>query len=204
MPESLGEAARKSLEKKGVVTRLGAVVEDFDGRRVTLKNGETIAASTLIWAAGAKAAPLTETLGIPTGRSARIVVEPTLQVKDHPEVYVAGDAAYLESKGAPLPMMAPPAIQMGRTAAANIVRAIAGKPPVPFRYKDPGSLATIGRNSAVAYVHGLKFRGFLAWLVWLFVHLVQLIGFRNRIVVLVDWAWDYFFYERAVRLITPE
>jgi NADH dehydrogenase len=125
-------------------------------------------------------------------------------VKGHPEVYVVGDAAYLEAAGAPMPMMAPPAIQMGKCAAANVERTIAGRPLVPFRFKDPGSLATIGRNSAVAYVHGIPFRGFLAWLVWLFVHLVQLIGFRNRIVVLVDWAWDYLFYERAVRLITPE
>jgi NADH dehydrogenase len=204
MPESLGEAARTSLERKSVRTRFGAVVEDYDGTRVRLKGGETIAACTLIWAAGAKAATLTTTLGIAMGKSARIVVEPTLQVKGHPEVWVVGDAAYLEAEGAPLPMMAPPAIQMGELAARNIERVLAGRPLVPFRFEDPGSLATIGRNSAVAYVHGMKFTGFVAWMVWLFVHLVQLIGFRNRIVVLVNWAWDYFLYERAVRLITRE
>jgi NADH dehydrogenase len=204
MPEKLAAAAMHSLARKGVQIRLDTMVEDYDGARVLLRGGDSISARTLVWAAGAKASPLTETLGIPTARSARIVVEPTLQVKAYPEVYVVGDAAYLEADGAPLPMMAPPAIQMGECAARNIERSLAGRPLVPFRFKDPGSLATIGRNSAVAYVRGLKFTGFPAWIVWLFVHIVQLIGFRNRIVVLVNWAWDYFLYERAVRLITPE
>jgi len=115
---------------------------------------------------------------------------------------VIGDAAYLEVDGAPLPMMAPVAIQMAGTAAANIRRRLAGQPPAPFDYRDPGSLATIGRNAAVAYIHGIGFTGFPAWVVWLVVHIVQLIGFRNKLFVLLNWAWDYFFYERAARLIT--
>ena len=129
-------------------------------------------------------------------------VEPTLQTSDHPEVFVIGDAADVASAAAPFPMMAPVAIQMARTAAANIARAVAGKPAKAFQYRDPGSLATIGRNAAVAYIRGIAFRGFPAWVVWLVVHLIQLIGFRNKLFVLINWAWDYFFYERAVRIIT--
>lgn len=129
-------------------------------------------------------------------------VEPTLEVPGHPGVYVIGDAAYLEANGEPLPMMAPVAIQMAETAAANIRRHIAGEPLVAFRYRDPGSLATIGRNAAVAYIKGIGFTGFPAWVVWLVVHIMQLIGFRNKLFVLLNWAWDYFFYERAARLIT--
>src|SRR5207247_2191959 len=130
---------------------------------------------------------------------------PRLNVKDvpgHPDIYVIGDTADLEVAGAPLPMMAPVAIQMAETAVANIRRRIAGEPPVAFRYRDPGSLATIGRNAAVAYIRGIGFTGFPAWVVWLVVHIIQLIGFRNKVFVLLNWAWDYFFYERAARLIT--
>jgi NADH dehydrogenase len=130
------------------------------------------------------------------------VVEPTLQLAGHPEVYVIGDAAFLEAQGPSLPMMAPVALQMGETAAANIRRSLAGEPLAAFQYRDPGSLATIGRNAAVARIHGVSFTGFPAWVVWLVVHLIQLIGFRNRLFVLTNWAWDYFFYDRAVRLIT--
>jgi len=115
---------------------------------------------------------------------------------------VIGDAAYVEADGAPLPMMAPVAIQMAETAVTNIVRALRAERPVAFRYRDPGSLATIGRNAAVAYLRGFGFTGFPAWVVWLVVHIIQLIGFRNKLFVLLNWAWDYFFFERAARLIT--
>jgi NADH dehydrogenase len=131
-------------------------------------------------------------------------VEPTLQVPGHPEVYVVGDAAYLEQDGAPLPMVAPVAMQMAETAAANVRRSLRGEPPARFRYRDQGTLATIGRNAAVAHVFGLQLRGFPAWVMWLVVHIIQLIGFRNKLFVLLNWAWDYFFYERAVRLITRD
>jgi NADH dehydrogenase len=131
-----------------------------------------------------------------------VLVGPTLQLAGHPEVFVVGDAACLETDGAPLPMMAPVAMQMGETAADNIARQLRGAPAVGFRYRDPGQLATIGRNAAVAYIRGIAFTGFPAWVVWLVVHLIQLIGFRNKLFVLINWAWDYFFYERAVRLIT--
>jgi NADH dehydrogenase len=169
-----------------------------------LKSGEIIPARTLIWAAGVRAAEVVERLGLPTAHLGRVPVEPTLQLAGHPEVFVVGDAAYLEAENAPLPMMAPPAMQMGQTAAENIRRLVAGRPAVPFRYRNPGTLATIGRNAAVARIHGISFRGFPAWVVWLVVHIIQLIGFRNRLFVLINWAWDYFFYDRAVRLISRQ
>lgn len=204
MPERLREAAAETLWRKHVEVRFGAAVQDYDGTRVQLKGGEIIPAHSLIWAAGVKAVSLTERLGLPAARQGRIAVSPTLQVPQHPEVYVIGDAAYQEMNGAALPMMAPVAIQMAEVAARNIVRQLSGRPPIPFRYRDPGQLATIGRNAAVAYIHGLAFKGFPAWVVWLVVHIIQLIGFRNKLFVLMNWAWDYFFYERAARLITKD
>ena len=204
MPERLREAAAETLWRKHVEVRFGAAVEDYDGARVRLKGGEVIPAHTLIWAAGAKAAALTDRLGLPTARQGRVTVTPTLQVPEHPQIYVIGDAAYLEDDGQPLPMMAPVAIQMADTAARNIVRQLRNEPPAAFRYRDPGSLATIGRNAAVAHIGGIAFKGFVAWVVWLIVHIIQLIGFRNKMFVMMNWAWDYFFYERAARLITKE
>jgi NADH:quinone reductase (non-electrogenic) len=202
MPAPLAEAAAKKLWAKMVEVRYGAAVADYDGAAVRLKGGEVIPARTLIWAAGVRAASLAAKLGLPTAAQGRVRVEPTLQVAGHAEVYVIGDAAYLESDGKPLPMVAPVAMQMADVAARNIRSAIAGRPPVAFRFKDPGTLATIGRNAAVAYIRGISFRGFPAWVVWLVVHLIQLIGFRNKLVVLINWAWDYLFYERGARLIT--
>jgi len=202
MPARLREAAAETLWRKHVEVRFGAAVSDYDGDRVLLKGGEVIPARSLIWAAGAKAVALTARLGLPTSRQGRVPVGPTLLVPGHPEIFVIGDAAYLEAAGEPLPMMAPVAIQMAETAVANILRALHAEPPVAFRYRDPGSLATIGRNAAVAYIRGIGFTGFPAWVVWLVVHIIQLIGFRNKLFVLLNWAWDYFFFERAARLIT--
>ena len=202
MPPKLSEAAAATLWKKHVEVRHGAAVADFDGSSTHLKSGEVIPARTLVWAAGVRAASLAERLGLPTGRLGRVVVGPTLQLAGHSEVFVVGDAACLETAGAPLPMMAPVAMQMAETAAENIARQLRGAAAVEFRYMDPGQLATIGRNAAVAFIRGIAFTGFPAWVVWLVVHLIQLIGFRNKLFVLINWAWDYFFYERAVRLIT--
>ena len=204
MPEDLGAAAVASLAAKRVEVACGTLVSGYDGASVTLKGREAIATRTLIWAAGVRAVELARALGVPPAAQGRIPVESTLQLRSHPEVFVIGDAAYLEADGRALPMMAPVAIQMGQVASGNVVRALRGESPLPFRYKDPGSLATIGRNSAVAFIGGYKFRGLPAWIAWLFVHLIQLIGFRNRLIVLINWAWDYFLYERAVRLITRE
>jgi len=204
MPERLREAAAATLWRKHVEVRFGATVEDFDGARVRLKSGEVIPAHTVIWAAGAQASRLARQLGLSTARQGRVAVEPTLQVPGHPEVYVVGDAVYLEQDGEALPMVAPVAMQMAETAADNVRRALRGEAPAPFRYRDRGSLATIGRNAAVAHIFGLQLRGFPAWVMWLVVHIIQLIGFRNKVFVLLNWAWDYFFYERAVRLITRD
>ena len=204
MPERLREAAVKTLWRKWIDVRFGAQVADYDGKQIRLKSGEIIPAQTVIWAAGVRASPLNATLGLPASRQGRISVEPTLQVTTHPEVFIIGDAAYQEHNGEPLPMVAPVAIQMGRFVARNIKRRLRGQPLEPFRYRDQGTLATIGRNAAVANVYGIKATGFVAWVMWLGIHIIQLIGFRNKLFVLINWAWDYFFYERAARLITRD
>jgi len=204
MPERLREAAAKTLWRKYVEVRFGAMVADYDGQRLRLKSGEVIPAQTVIWAAGVRASPLNATLSLPAAQQGRIPVEPTLQVTGHPEVFIIGDAAYREQDGEPLPMVAPVAIQMGQSVARNIKRLLRGQPLEPFRYRDQGTLATIGRNAAVANVYGIKATGFVAWVMWLGIHIIQLIGFRNKLFVLINWAWDYFFYERAARLITRD
>ena len=203
-PDRLQQHAAETLWQKHVEVRFGAAVADFDGLRVTLKSGELIPAHTLVWAAGVRAARLADALGVTQARQGRVVVQPTLQIPGHPTAFVIGDAAYLEADGQPLPMMAPVAMQQAELAAANILRHLQGKPLAGFVYQDPGSLATIGRNAAIARLGRFQFHGFLAWLMWLVVHLIQLIGFRNRLLVLINWAWDYFFYDRAVRLIVPD
>jgi NADH:ubiquinone reductase (H+-translocating) len=202
-PEGLSASALETLQRKQVEVRLGETVAEYDGSKVTLKSGEVIGTNTLIWAAGVRAAKISDQLGVKQARQSRVVVEPTLQLEGHPEVFVIGDAAYLEHEGSPMPMVAPVAIQQAKLAVKNISNIIEGRPLVTFVYKDPGSLATIGRNAAVARVGRLHFHGFFAWLVWLAVHLFWLIGFRNRLLVFINWAWDYLLYERAVRLITP-
>ena len=204
LPERLREAAGRTLWRKWIEVRFSATVADFDGERVRLKSGEVIPAHTVIWAVGVRAAPLSAALGVPAARQGRIPVEPTLQLPGHPEVYIIGDAAYREENGEPLPMVAPVAMQMAQTVARNIVSTLGGKPLATFRYRDQGTLATIGRNAAVAHVFGVNWRGFPAWVMWLVVHIIQLIGFRNKLFVLLNWAWDYFFYERAARLITRD
>jgi len=205
MPEQLQRATAKALEKKGVEVQFGAIVDTFDGRRVTLHSGETIGTRTLIWAAGIRAAGLTDTLGAAQAAQRRLKVVPTLQLPERPEVYVIGDAAYLEDEnGNPLPMLAPVAMQQGDLIGKNLRMVLEGKPQLAFHYKDPGTMATIGRNQAVAWIGPVKLTGFLAWVTWLVVHIYQLIGFRNRLLVLINWAWDYFFYDRAVRLINPK
>ena len=205
LPEELSEATAETLWRKHVEVRFGSTVTDFDGQQITLKGGEILPCYTLIWAAGVRAVSLTATLGAPQGSLGRVKVTPSLQLADHPEVFVIGDAAYLEDQdGKPFPMVAPVAMQQAALAASNILSLVTGKALKPFGYKDPGTLATIGRNAAVAHLGRWNFTGFLAWWVWLVVHLVQLIGFRNRLIVLINWAWDYIFYDRANRLIVKD
>ena len=202
MPDKLAAAAAKTLWRKHVEVRFGAAVEDYDGTSLTLQSGEVFPSNTLMWAAGVQAAELAGTIGLETARQGRIRILPTLQIPDRPEVFVIGDAAYLETPQGALPMVAPVAMQMADTTAENIRHQLAGDPLDAFQFRDPGSLATIGRNSAVASIWGLHFKGFVAWVVWLVIHLLQIVGFRNKLAVLINWAWDYFFYERAARLIT--
>ncbi len=201
LPAPLAAFAARELRKKHVETRFHARVAGFDGRSIFLTDGSAIPARTLVWAAGVKAASLIATLGVPTDRLGRAIVAETLQLPGHPEVFVAGDAACREQDGQALPMIAPVAVQQASLAAANIAALAAGRPPAALDYRDPGTLATIGRSSAVATVGRWRFAGFTAWLLWLAIHLIRLVGFRNRFIVTINWAWDYFFYERAIRLI---
>ena len=202
MPSSLQAEARDHLGAMGVEIRFGAPVADATAEGVTLNNGEKIAAGAVVWVAGMRASPLAEALPAAKGPGGRLLVTETLQLPGHPEVYAVGDIAHVGGREAkPLPMMAPVAIQQGDLAARNIQRQVSGKPLEPFAYKDRGVMATIGRQAAVAHLYGLRLSGFVAWIVWLTVHLVWLIGFRNRLLILVNWAWNYFTYERAVRLI---
>jgi NADH dehydrogenase len=202
MPETQRTYTLKKLRSMSVEVLLNARVVDAGPERVMLHDGAVIPAHTLFWSAGVKAAPLAATLdATPTG-GGRIPVEPDLTLPGHSEVSVIGDMAYLEQDGSVLPMTAPVAMQMGIYAGNAILAREGGGTPSPFRYRDKGSMATIGRNAAVASAFGMNFRGYFAWLVWLFLHLYYLIGFRNRIVVMLNWVWYYWFHERQVRLIT--
>ncbi len=203
-PADLQASAIKSLRAKGVTVKTASRVKFFNGEQAQLESGEVIASHTLLWSAGVQAADLYSHLNVEKGRQGRVKVLPTLQLAEFENVFVVGDAAYLEKNGQPMPMMGTVAFQQGTAAGENILRLLAGKPALAFQYQDPGSLATIGRNAAVARIGRWHFSGFVAWVVWLVVHLIGLIGFRNRLIVLINWAWDYFFYDRAVRLITRE
>ena len=204
-PDELRKATHRLLGKKNVEVMFNAKLTDYNGQRVVLADETEIKANTLIWTAGVKAAGITNRLGGQVASSGRVRNEATLQLPGHPEVYILGDAAYLENgNGQPLPMLSTVAIQQGNVVAENIQRAIKGLEQMKFQYKDPGLLATIGRNAAVARVWGLSFSGLIAWLIWVGLHIYRIIGFRNQLVVLLMWAWEYFFYDNQVRLITRE
>ncbi len=205
-PDILSARALAQLEKIGVQVRLNARVTAIDERGVEL-GAERIDAHTVIWAAGVAASPLGRLLGERCGveidRSGRVVVEPDLSIKAHQEIAVIGDLAAAASDGKPVPGISPAATQMGRHAAENILRRLRAEAPRPFRYRDYGLLATIGRKAAVAEIAGFKLWGFPAWLVWLLAHVYFLIGFRNRFVVLLDWASAYWTFQRYARVV-PE
>ena len=200
VPE-LSESAKRQLEGLGVEVRVGAMVTNIDAEGVEVGD-ERINARTVLWAAGVAASPLGKALGAPLDRAGRVLVEPDLTLPGHPDVYVLGDLAYLEQNGKPVPGVAPAALQMGRHTARNIARTVRGKAREPFRYVDKGSLATIGRGAAVAQIGSRKISGFLAWFLWMSVHIFFLIGFRNRVLVMLQWAWAYLSYDRGARLIT--
>ena len=201
-PESLSRSAADALRRIGVEVRVRAIVTRVTPDAVWL-GGEQIRTRTVLWAAGVAATPLARTLGVPLDRSGRVLVEPDLSIPVHPEAFVVGDmCAFLHQTGAPLPGVAPVAIQQGRAVADNVLRRLRDQPTRPFRYRDRGSMATIGRAAAVAVVGRLKLSGLVAWLAWLFVHIMFLIGFRNRFLVLFEWAWAYVTWHRGARLIT--
>jgi NADH:quinone reductase (non-electrogenic) len=199
-PETLSERARHQLERLGVEVRTGCLATEIDATGVSI--GDTrIQARTVLWAAGVAASPLGASLGAPLDRAGRVRVQPDLSIPDHPEVFVIGDLASTQSGGKPVPGIAPAAKQMGAHAARNVLARIAGQPARPFRYRDYGTLATIGRRAAVAVIGRVRLWGYPAWLAWLFAHIFFLIGFRNRFVVLMEWAWSYWTFERHARIV---
>ncbi|MCC6409371.1 MAG: NAD(P)/FAD-dependent oxidoreductase [Planctomycetes bacterium] len=198
----LSERAARQLARLGVKVRLDTRVTSIDASGVQTSS-DRIDADTVIWAAGVGGSPLAASLGVPLDRAGRVLVEPDLSLPGHPEVFAIGDmAAFLHQGGTALPGVSPVAMQMGRHAARCIRARLAGGASSPFRYTDRGTLATIGRSAAVAKLGRLELSGWPAWIAWLFIHIYFLIGFRNRVVVLLEWAWAYFTYQRGARLIT--
>ncbi|TKR30415.1 NAD(P)/FAD-dependent oxidoreductase [Luteimonas gilva] len=200
-PESLSAKAQRQLEKLGVEVRAGSAVTRIDAEGLNLGE-DRIATRTVLWAAGVAASPLARSLGVPLDRAGRVRVQPDLSVPGHPQVFVAGDLATLQQdNGKPVPGVAPAAKQMGNHVAATILGRLSGRASQAFRYRDWGNLATIGRRAAIVDLGKLRFSGFLAWSFWLVAHIFFLIGFRNRIVVLLDWAMAYWTYQRNARII---
>lgn len=200
--DELSASAVRQLDALGIEVRTGKPVTDITPEGVRLGD-ELIASYTVVWGAGVRATPLNERLGVELDRAGRVVVEPDCSIPGHPEAFAIGDmAAFLHQDGTPLPGVSPVAMQQARSVARNVVRTIEGKPRERFVYDDRGTMATIGRRRAIAIIRGVKLSGRPAWLAWLFVHLIFLIGFRNRVAVLLNWIWSYLTYQRGARLIT--
>jgi NADH dehydrogenase len=201
-PESLSAAAQRELEKRHVIVRTGARVTQIDSEAVFIGE-ERIPTRTVIWSAGVEASPLGRSLGAPLAKGGRVKVTPELTLPGHSEVFVLGDLAHVESDGEVVPGVAPAAMQMGKHSAKNLRRAVAGEPLLPFRYWDRGTFSVIGRGAAVGVVlKRWKMSGFFAWIAWLAIHIMFLIGFRNRLLVLFDWGYQYLTFRRGARLIT--
>jgi len=202
-PASLREYALQKLGRKGVEVHLGAQVSRVTPEAVYMEDGSALATRTVVWTAGVRGPEIAKKLGLDTKPGGRVLVNENLQAKSDPSIFVIGDMAHFEESGGALPMLAPVAMQQGKVAAENARRLLSGRKLKPFRYRDKGIMATIGRAAAVTTFGRVSFTGYTAWAAWLFVHLLMLIGFRNRLGVLLNWAWDYFLFERAVRLIIP-
>jgi len=202
-PQEISDHALADLRELGVDVRLDTVVSRVESGVACLRSGEIIGTRTILWAAGNASSSLGKMLGAPLDRAGRVMVEPDLSVPDHPEIFVVGDMATLKDvRGVQVPWVAPAANQQGKRAADNVVLRLRDKPTVAFRYRNKGNLATIGRYKAVADFGSFRVVGWIAWWFWLFVHIMYLVGFRNRLSVLLQWAYSYFTYQRGVRLIT--
>jgi NADH:quinone reductase (non-electrogenic) len=206
-PSELSESARRQLESLGVQVRTSTLVKNMRESEVELGNGEVIRAGNIIWAAGVSATPITGKLGVELDKAGRVKVNADLSVPGHPEIFAIGDLALVLGKdGKPVPGICPAAMQMGRYVARAIecdLESAAKRAALPpFKYWDKGTMATIGRSAAVAWIGRIRISGFFAWLAWLFVHLIFLIGFRNRLAVLLQWTYSYFTYKRGARIIT--
>ena len=197
----LREAARASLVQKQVEVMLGAKVDNVTEAGILLSSGERIETANVLWTAGVRAADIGRETGLALARQSRIKVAPTLQAPNYREVFVIGDMCGATDGESPLPMLIPVAMQEGKHVAANIASMVDGGHATAFQYKDPGIMATIGRNSGVAQLGRVKLTGFPGWVMWLTVHLVNVVTFRARIIVLINWAWDYLFYDKPIRLI---
>jgi len=193
--------AKEALERKGVEVRLDRLARDITPKGVRL-DGEEIETGNIMWAAGVKPSPLNRILGVPLDREGRVIVNPDLSLPGHPEIFVIGDQAHFDTPKGPLPGLAPVAMQQGLAVAENVLRAVEGKPGKTFRYRDKGTMAVIGRSDAVSEFLRLRIWGFPAWIMWLFIHIMYLVGHRNRLMVLINWAWSYFTFKRGARLIT--
>lgn len=200
-PPSLSQRAKHDLRALGIDVRENTFVNNIQPDAVEA-GGWRIPTTTVIWAAGNQASPLLRTLNVPLDKQGRVLVGPDCSIPDHPEVFVLGDAAAFKQGDGMVPAVCPAAIQMGGYAARAIRAAVAGKTSPPFHYLNKGELAVIGRGDAVANLPGLRFGGFIAWFIWIFLHIAYLIGFRNRVLVLIQWAWSYATYRRGARLIT--
>ena len=204
LPEELAETARRSLERMGVQVRTGTPVTGVGPEEITLGGAEVIPTATILWAAGVRASPAADWLGVPKDRAGRVLVAPDLSVPGHPEIFVIGDtAAVVDAKGRSVPGIAPAAKQMGRHVGRILAARVAGRPaPGPFAYRHHGDLATIGRRSAVVALDSLRLTGLIGWWFWGLAHVWYLIGFRSRIVVSINWLWSYLTFQRGARLIT--
>jgi NADH:ubiquinone reductase (H+-translocating) len=202
-PPSLSAKAKQTLRDLGVEVREQTLVTDIDANSVHAA-GWRIPTRTVVWAAGNETSPVLQTLGVPQDRQGRVIVSQECTIPEHPEVFVLGDAAQFTQDGRILPGTCPVAIQQGEYAARMILQDLSRKPRRPFRYRDKGQLAVIGRGRAVADIRDFRLSGFFAWLIWIFVHIFFLIGFRNRLIVLIEWAWSYLTYQRGARVITGE
>ncbi len=203
MHPRLHKFTMKRFKRMGIDVELNATVSQITPQSALLKDGRVIPTETVVWTAGVEGVKLPRNWDFPTLPNGQVTVSPTLQAPGQTDTYIIGDMAHIEQEGRPLLLIATVAIQEGSWAARNVLRQVAGKPPLPFEYHDPGMLAVTGRNAAVVRLGRFVITGFPAWIIWVMVHLYRLIGFRNRLVVFINWAWDYIFFDRVVRLIFP-